>query len=61
MTVIYGEQFCEDLKEALKCESNQEFLGAFKGMMINEFKTENIDPNDLSIKIELDDQILCQT
>lgn len=53
MTVTYGEDFCEDLKEALRCSSNEEFLGAFKGLMFNELSSENIDKDDLAISIEL--------
>lgn len=53
MTVTYGEDFCEELKEALDCKTDEEFLGAFKGMMINELRGENIPEEDLSIKIEI--------
>lgn len=53
MTATYGENFCEDLKEALSCSSNEEFLGAFKGMMFNALSAENIDEDDLAISIEL--------
>lgn len=53
MTAIFGEQFCEDLKEALECETNEEFLGAFKGMLAQSLATENIPTEDLTIKIEL--------
>ena len=53
MTVTYGEQFCEDLKEALDCATDEEFLGAFKGMMLNELKSENITDEDLRIKFEI--------
>lgn len=54
MTAIFGEQFCEDLKEALECETDEEFLGAFKGMLAQSLATENIPKEDLTIKIELD-------
>ena len=53
MTVTYGEQFCEDLKEALDCKTDEEFLGAFKRMMLNELRSENIPEKDLSVKIEI--------
>ena len=53
MTVTYGEQFCEDLKEALDCKTDEEFLEAFKRMMLNELRSENIPEKDLSVKIEI--------
>lgn len=53
MTVTYGDQFCEDLKEALNCTTDEEFLGVFKGMMLNELRCENIPEEDLIIKIEI--------
>ena len=53
MTAIFGEQFCEDLKEALDCSTDEEFLGAFKGMMAQALSSENISKDDLSIKCEL--------
>lgn len=53
MTVIYGEDICEDLKEAFSCSSNEEFLGAFKAMIFNELKSVSINKDDLSVGVEL--------
>ena len=52
MTVTYGEQFCEDLKEELDCTTDEELLGAFKGMILNELTGANITEKDLSINLE---------
>ncbi len=53
MTVIYGDEICEDLKEAFGCDTDEELLGAFKMTMAQALAAEAIDSEDLPIKCEL--------
>ena len=55
MTVIYGDEICEDLKEAFNCDTDEELLGAFKMTMARELAAEAVDSDDLQIKCELID------
>ena len=56
MTVIYGDEICEDLKEAFNCDTDEELLGAFKMTMAQHFSAaEAVDSNDLQIKCEIID------
>ena len=53
MTAIYGDEICEALKEAFKCESDAELLGAFKATMVSQLSREDVDPMDLSLTCEI--------
>ena len=53
MTITYGEDFCEDLKEAFGSDTEEEFLGAFKAMITTELMNTPISDKDLSVNIEL--------
>ena len=55
MTVIYGDEICEDLKEAFNCDTDEELLGAFKMTMAEALRADRIDSADLPIKCELID------
>lgn len=55
MTVIYGDEICEDLKEAFNCDTDEELLGAFKMTMAEALRAEHIDSKDLPIVCELID------
>ena len=52
MEVIYGDDICESLKEAFGCDTDEEFLVAFKAIMKAGLVKEAVDPDDISIKIE---------
>ena len=51
MEVIYGEDVCESLKEAFGCDTDEEFLIAFKAIMKAALAKEATDPNDISISV----------
>ena len=55
MTVIYGDEICEDLKEAFNCDTDEELLGAFKMTMAEALRADGIDSTELPIKCELID------
>lgn len=55
LTVIYGDEICEDLKEAFNCDTDEELLGAFKMTMAQALAADGIDSDDLPIKCELID------
>ena len=52
MTVTYGEDICEYLKEAFGCSTDEEFLIAFRAIMKAGLVKEAIDPNDLKFECE---------
>ena len=52
MTVNYGDEICEALKEAFGCDSDDEFFIAFKAIMKAALAKECADPEDLSIDFE---------
>ena len=52
MTVIYGDDICEALKEEFGCETDDELLGVFKAVMIQSLAEEVVDPKDLSLSFE---------
>lgn len=52
MTVLYGDEICEDLKEAFGCDTDEELLGAFKMVMAQALRQESVDSDDLSITYE---------
>jgi len=55
MTITYGEDICDALKETLGCETDQELLVVMKAAMKASMANEIIDPEDLSVVCELID------
>ena len=55
MSVIYGDEICEDLKEAFNCDTDEQLLGAFKMTMASALAAEAVDSDDLQIKCEIID------
>jgi hypothetical protein len=52
MTVNYGADLCEGLKEAFGCETDDELFIAFRAVMKASLAKECADPEDLSIDFE---------
>lgn len=52
MTVTYGDEICECLKEAFGCETDDELFVVFRAVMKQSLVKEAVDPEDLSIKFE---------
>ena len=52
MEVIYGDDICESLKEVFGCDTDEEFLIAFRAIMKAALVKEAVDPEDISIKVE---------
>ena len=52
MTVNYGEDICECLKEAFGCETDDELFVVFRAVMKQSLVKDRVDPEDLSIKFE---------
>ena len=52
MTVTYGDEICEYLKEAFGCETDDELFVVFRAVMKQALAKEAIDPEELSIKFE---------
>lgn len=55
MTVIYGEDICDCLKEQFGCETDQELLVSMKAVMNASMSKDAIDPEDVDIVCELVD------
>lgn len=55
MTVTYGEDICDALKETFGCNTDQELLVIMKAAMKASMANEIIDPEDLSVVCELVD------
>ena len=55
MTITYGEDICDALKETFGCDTDQELLVIMKAAMKASMVNEIIDPEDLSIVCELVD------
>ena len=55
MTVTYGDEICEYLKEHFGCETDQELLVIMKAVMKASMTKDAIDPEDLDIFCELAD------
>ena len=55
MTITYGEDICEMLKESFGCSSDQELLVIMKAVMKASMAKDAIDPEDLDITCELVD------
>ena len=53
MTVTYGEDICEYLKEAFSCDTDAEFFVAFRAIMKAALAKEAVDPDDISMEFEL--------
>ena len=53
MTVTYGEDICEYLKEAFGCETDTEFFVTFRAVMKASIAKEAVDPEDVSMEFEL--------
>lgn len=52
MTVTYGDEICECLKEAFGCETDDELFVVFRAVMKQSLAKEAIDSEELSIKFE---------
>ena len=52
MEVVYGDDICEALKETFGCETDEEFLIAFRAIMKASLVKEAVDPEEVSIKVE---------
>ena len=52
MTVNYGEDICECLKEAFGCETDDELFVVFRAVMKQALAKEAVDPEALSISFE---------
>lgn len=52
MTVTYGDEICECLKEAFGCETDDELFVVFRAVMKQALAKEAVDPEELSIKFE---------
>lgn len=52
MTVIYGEDLCESLKETFGCETDEELMVVMRATMKAAMMKDAIDPRDLSITCE---------
>ena len=52
MTVIYGDEICESLKEAFNCTTDEELLGGFKLVMAQALRQEAYKDEDISIVCE---------
>ena len=52
MTVTYGDDICECLKEAFGCETDDELFVVFRAVMKQALAKEAVDSEDLSIVFE---------
>ncbi len=52
MTVDYGDDICEALKEAFGCSTDEELLVVFKAVMKASLAKDAIDPEDITVKCE---------
>ena len=52
MTVTYGDEICECLKEAFSCETDDELFVVFRAVMKQALAKEAADPEELSITFE---------
>lgn len=52
MEVVYGDEICECLKEQLGCETDDELFVVFRAVMRQSLIKDDVDPEDLSIKVE---------
>lgn len=52
MEVVYGDDICEALKETFGCETDEEFLIAFRAIMKAALVKEAVDPEDISIRVD---------
>lgn len=59
LTVVYGEDICNALKEAFGCDNDLELLGAVKGIMKESLSAEKAYEDDISIKCELLESTEC--
>ena len=59
LTVVYGEDICDALREAYGCDTDMELLGAFKGVIKENLGAENVSEKDISIKCELLEGVEC--
>lgn len=53
MTIIYGEDLCEMLKESFGCSTDQELLVVMKAVLKASMVKDAIDPEDLDVVCEL--------
>ena len=53
MTMIYGEDLCEMLKEYFGCSTDQELLIIMKAALKANIAKDAIDPEDLDVVCEL--------
>ena len=52
MEVIYGDDICDALKETFGCDTDEEFLVAFKAITKAGLVKEAVDPEDIKITID---------
>lgn len=52
MTITYGDDICEMLKEQFGCTTDDELLIVFKAVMRQSLVKDAVDPEDLSIICE---------
>ena len=52
MTVTYGDDICEALKEEFGCDTDDELFVVFRAVMKQALAKEAVDPEDLSITFE---------
>ena len=55
MTLTYGEEICDCLKEQFGCETDQELLVIMRAIMKASMSRDVIDPEDMDIVCELVD------
>ena len=55
MTLTYGNDICDALKESFGCSSDQELLTVMKAVMKASMSKDAIDPEDMDIICELVD------
>lgn len=53
LTITYGEEICEMLREQFGCSTDEELLVIMKAVMKASMAKDVIDPEDLTITCEL--------
>lgn len=52
VTALYGDEICEQLKKAFKCDTDEELLGAFKMVMAQALSQEACKGEEISVICE---------
>ena len=55
MEVVYGDDICEALKETFGCDTDYEFLIAFRAVVKAALSKEAADSEDISVKVDIVD------